>query len=159
SKTPLLLLPSPIPPLSFLLLSFFFLMLRRPPRSTLFPYTTLFRSHEARLAVHLGAARAAPARLAVPAAGEVARQVGLHVVHGVEHDHALLLRHRVVLEAARLAVAPEDAEQGVHQTSPSTTRLSSSGRGGMGSCTTVIRSPWRRTMTFTVPKCWSESGY
>src|SRR5437762_12494495 len=28
----------------FLLLSFFFLMIRRPPRSTLFPYTTLFRS-------------------------------------------------------------------------------------------------------------------
>src|SRR6266487_2702033 len=27
-------------------LSFFFLMLRRPPRSTLFPYTTLFRSSE-----------------------------------------------------------------------------------------------------------------
>src|SRR2546427_11487805 len=26
------------------LLSFFFLMIRRPPRSTLFPYTTLFRS-------------------------------------------------------------------------------------------------------------------
>src|SRR5437763_16332060 len=24
---------------------FFFLLLRRPPRSTLFPYTTLFRSH------------------------------------------------------------------------------------------------------------------
>src|SRR2546421_4081873 len=27
-------------------LPFFFLMIRRPPRSTLFPYTTLFRSHE-----------------------------------------------------------------------------------------------------------------
>src|SRR5215471_15793036 len=27
--------------------SFFFLMIRRPPRSTLFPYTTLFRSHAA----------------------------------------------------------------------------------------------------------------
>src|SRR6266702_7286442 len=26
-------------------LIFFFLMIRRPPRSTLFPYTTLFRSH------------------------------------------------------------------------------------------------------------------
>src|SRR3712207_7544966 len=26
--------------------SFFFLMIRRPPRSTLFPYTTLFRSVE-----------------------------------------------------------------------------------------------------------------
>src|SRR5438045_8380516 len=30
--------------LSFLSLFFFFLMIRRPPRSTLFPYTTLFRS-------------------------------------------------------------------------------------------------------------------
>src|SRR3712207_9500523 len=29
---------------------FFFLMIRRPPRSTLFPYTTLFRSPEDRLA-------------------------------------------------------------------------------------------------------------
>src|SRR5256885_3660735 len=28
----------------FLVLFFFFLMIRRPPRSTLFPYTTLFRS-------------------------------------------------------------------------------------------------------------------
>src|SRR5260370_2833934 len=29
-----------------LLASFFFLMIRRPPRSTLFPYTTLFRSFQ-----------------------------------------------------------------------------------------------------------------
>src|SRR2546425_13311456 len=28
---------------------FFFLMIRRPPRSTLFPYTTLFRSREQEL--------------------------------------------------------------------------------------------------------------
>src|SRR3712207_7211916 len=33
---------------------FFFLMIRRPPRSTLFPYTTLFRSSEEHLARHLG---------------------------------------------------------------------------------------------------------
>src|SRR5437870_9804249 len=32
-----------------LLFIFFFLMLRRPPRSTLFPYTTLFRSNDRRL--------------------------------------------------------------------------------------------------------------
>src|SRR2546425_8944809 len=32
-----------MPLLSFFF--FFFLMIRRPPRSTLFPYTTLFRSH------------------------------------------------------------------------------------------------------------------
>src|SRR3989442_9918058 len=31
-------------------LFFFFLMIRRPPRSTLFPYTTLFRSLAARAA-------------------------------------------------------------------------------------------------------------
>src|SRR2546430_3171533 len=31
-------------------LFFFFLMIRRPPRSTLFPYTTLFRSDDARAA-------------------------------------------------------------------------------------------------------------
>src|SRR3712207_8425751 len=30
--------------MSFCELLFFFLMIRRPPRSTLFPYTTLFRS-------------------------------------------------------------------------------------------------------------------
>src|SRR2546430_10410310 len=30
---------------SIIVLYFFFLMIRRPPRSTLFPYTTLFRSH------------------------------------------------------------------------------------------------------------------
>src|SRR3712207_8459583 len=30
-----------------MLFSFFFLMIRRPPRSTLFPYTTLFRSFRA----------------------------------------------------------------------------------------------------------------
>src|SRR5690242_21122309 len=30
--------------LQFFLFFFFFLMIRRPPRSTLFPYTTLFRS-------------------------------------------------------------------------------------------------------------------
>src|SRR5437879_10596337 len=32
---------------------FFFLLIRRPPRSTLFPYTTLFRSHPC----HLGRQR------------------------------------------------------------------------------------------------------
>src|SRR6266403_4120577 len=31
----------------YILFIFFFLMIRRPPRSTLFPYTTLFRSREA----------------------------------------------------------------------------------------------------------------
>src|SRR6185295_20182504 len=33
---------------------FFFLMIRRPPRSTLFPYTTLFRSFRAALHAERG---------------------------------------------------------------------------------------------------------
>src|SRR5256885_2094570 len=33
-------------PSEYVLLFFFFLMIRRPPRSTLFPYTTLFRSRD-----------------------------------------------------------------------------------------------------------------
>src|SRR3989442_15805195 len=37
---------------SFLSHFFFFLMIRRPPRSTLFPYTTLFRSGVARDPAH-----------------------------------------------------------------------------------------------------------
>src|SRR5256885_3970618 len=39
---------------------FFFLMIRRPPRSTLFPYTTLFRSesHDEHRAHHQGERRA-----------------------------------------------------------------------------------------------------
>src|SRR2546430_14437995 len=36
---------------------FFFLMIRRPPRSTLFPYTTLFRSHRSCGRVGGGAGR------------------------------------------------------------------------------------------------------
>src|SRR5437899_4264570 len=35
--------------------SFFFLMIRRPPRSTLFPYTTLFRSARQHLLGQRGA--------------------------------------------------------------------------------------------------------
>src|SRR5258708_34791624 len=43
---------------------FFFLMIRRPPRSTLFPYTTLFRSRRHRMS-------AQPARLRATITAEV----------------------------------------------------------------------------------------
>src|SRR5260370_42693861 len=36
---------------------FFFLMIRRPPRSTLFPYTTLFRSQETNCPQAIGSER------------------------------------------------------------------------------------------------------
>ena len=46
-------------------------------------------AHEARLAVDLRAARAALARLAVPAASEIVGLGGLDPVNEVEHHHAL----------------------------------------------------------------------
>src|SRR5438046_6769610 len=58
-------------------LYFFFLLIRRPPRSTLFPYTTLFRSRRCRTpgasarARHArGARRASPARSGSPRSEE-----------------------------------------------------------------------------------------
>src|SRR5690606_41845169 len=41
---------------------FFFLMIRRPPRSTLFPYTTLFRSRLAAMASGVAEAKLAEQR-------------------------------------------------------------------------------------------------
>src|SRR3712207_8146179 len=43
---------------------FFFLMIRRPPRSTLFPYTTLFRSLELHTSLSLAADPLRPTILA-----------------------------------------------------------------------------------------------
>src|SRR6266487_332434 len=62
---------------------FFFLMIRRPPRSTLFPYTTLFRSH----AIDLD--HAGPGELASPPqqVNTVARQPALLPGVGVVRDH------------------------------------------------------------------------
>src|SRR5207253_10528012 len=54
----------PIPPY-FLVLSLLFLILRRPPRPTLFPYTTLFRSPRARPGAS-GARREERVRVARP---------------------------------------------------------------------------------------------
>src|SRR5439155_25101207 len=52
---PLLTFVKP-PFLSSFYFAFFFLLIRRPPRSTLFPYTTLFRSQHAVLDADLAGA-------------------------------------------------------------------------------------------------------
>src|SRR5208283_5849800 len=51
---------------------FFFLMIRRPPRSTLFPYTTLFRPDRLAAAQLLGAGSGRPQRFVL---GKVAVRV------------------------------------------------------------------------------------
>src|SRR2546427_7397828 len=56
---------------SFFLFFFFFLMIRRPPRSTLFPYTTLFRSWNERAVVLHQAGRREDAQASYRQAVEV----------------------------------------------------------------------------------------
>src|SRR3712207_6425846 len=92
-------------------MAFFFLMIRRPPRSTLFPYTTLFRSerpevvgpHLPRGAVERHASpscgRRGPGvgRIAqVPAAGAGAVELDLVIEAGLGHQapHDRLGRRR-----------------------------------------------------------------
>src|SRR5256885_15564807 len=72
------------------MLIFFFLMIRRPPRSTLFPYTTLFRSMaqlgflEGRENLHGKTPwveeKRVPARRSCPGHG-IVRMQALHVAH------------------------------------------------------------------------------
>src|SRR3712207_8652395 len=49
----------------------FFLMIRRPPRSTLFPYTTLFRSEDGEVEVVKAAASGGSILLGAVGAGEM----------------------------------------------------------------------------------------
>src|SRR3712207_7739774 len=61
----------------FIFSFFFFLMIRRPPRSTLFPYTTLFRSRPAwRVRVHRGGPLPGPGRDTALGAGPAAGRAG-----------------------------------------------------------------------------------
>src|SRR5438094_5580250 len=57
-----------------LVLAFFLLMIRRPPRSTLFPYTTLFRSRSG--------------------GADAARLADQPAVRGLQRDHAAVHRPR-----------------------------------------------------------------
>src|SRR2546425_2623125 len=79
-------------PLTFV---FFFLMIRRPPRSTLFPYTTLFRSssysprHRVRLQPGI---RQRSSRVSVPPATEAGPPCGIFFSRNgglVENHHRL----------------------------------------------------------------------
>src|SRR2546430_11225470 len=89
---------------------FFFLMIRQPPRSTLFPYTTLFRSHLRPLPVPLK-----PPPLAKPSFvhvivedGDLSTRVRGAVVRSEEHTSELQSQSnlvcRLLLEKKKKAV-------------------------------------------------------
>src|SRR2546422_11267990 len=76
---------------------FFFLMIRRPPRSTLFPYTTLFRSSRP--------VDAAVVEAFLTAVSPISLQVATQVLDQVEQDLIVQRRQRELqLEQARYEV-------------------------------------------------------
>src|SRR3989337_3092631 len=93
---------------------FFFLMIRRPPRSTLFPYTTLFRSSG--LGGHAG--RGDRSRAAQPPGGRDRKSTRLNSSHGsisyavfcLKKNNKQRTRHRHASSAA-LFLATAHARQ------------------------------------------------
>src|SRR3989442_15173008 len=87
-------------------------MIRRPPRSTLFPYTTLFRSRHRAPAV----ARRIDAEPGEP--GDLVGEIGIsrllplaavELRHDREHQEVeLRWRERVAADAYQIAAGPED---------------------------------------------------
>src|SRR5260370_42393848 len=78
--------------------SFFFLMIRRPPRSTLFPYTTLFRSLSAAFLVRERGARGDARARAGRRGGARARGPRRSEEHTSELQSHLNLVCRLLLE-------------------------------------------------------------
>src|SRR2546429_1670058 len=72
----------------FLYFVFFFLMIRRPPRSTLFPYTTLFRSRRQgrQQAKEVAAAEKAEMRITLGVTGGVAAYQAAELVRRLQQD-------------------------------------------------------------------------
>src|SRR2546429_3601711 len=77
---------------SALILFFFFLMIRRPPRSTLFPYTTLFRSNSSARTSAVGRARRRTSRVTSTAGAPRSEE------HTAELQSRLHLVCRLLLE-------------------------------------------------------------
>src|SRR3989449_3784617 len=102
-------------------------MIRRPPRSTLFPYTTLFRSH----AHHLGLRRDRVAEIDRrrelpvlaeedgPGSGQVHRHEGVRSEeHTSELQSRLHLVCRLLLEKKKNETDSKDVEAGTHILDP-----------------------------------------
>src|SRR3989442_7630138 len=91
-------------------LHFFFLMIRRPPRSTLFPYTTLFRS--------IANLRAASTNRRVSTAGAGHPETESNGTRSEEHTSELQSRPHLVCRLLLEKKKKKDhCEYGIHFTS------------------------------------------
>src|SRR5712675_732570 len=89
------------PALDYIKCFFFFLMIRRPPRSTLFPYTTLFRSRADDLDSAWFAAAVAASHAIRTQVFNAQNNIQLHggIGYTWEHDAHLYLRRARTLAA------------------------------------------------------------
>src|SRR2546422_7905917 len=97
---------------------FFFLMIRRPPRSTLFPYTTLFRSPVGHPDRSQQVAVEGPGDGGAWAAGRRCHEDLVHVVerseeHTSELQSRLHLVCRLLLEKKKKIASPEQTAIGI----------------------------------------------
>src|SRR2546428_3047590 len=116
-------------------------------------------AHEPRLAVDLGAARAALARLAIPAHREVGGLRGLDAVDEVEHHHPPIRLDAVLLEVPAAGVSAEHVHgDGRHHLRSWNSALRSGGISGSGSRLTWMRPSLSRTTTLTLPQVSSVYG-
>src|SRR2546427_10018181 len=87
-------------------------MIRRPPRSTLFPYTTLFRSSQRRAQAQAAAERTAEITAAVAdsqrAANDLRRAVPLHESGVISAQQFETLTSAAAAAAARLQARSEE---------------------------------------------------
>src|SRR5207249_11776017 len=97
-------------PLHYVHLCFLFLLIRRPPRSTLFPYTTLFRSRQPPPLSR--ATRAGPARQRVgrrlaprPARGRRPLATGEGLRRARDHDRAPRDRKSTRLNSSHVSIS------------------------------------------------------
>src|SRR3712207_8978231 len=110
-----------------MLIIFFFLMIRRPPRSTLFPYTTLFRSADAVAGEHVE--RVVDRALRAEVDGEVADHArgdaDADALRSEEHTSELQSRQYLVcrLLLAKHKVSPSAASETCRSSNTSPTTL------------------------------------
>src|SRR5687767_15622553 len=92
-------------------ISFFFLMIRRPPRSTLFPYTTLFRSSQASQEHPPGADQGRACRRDVSRGGRRPCQRGRSEEHTSELQSLAYLVCRLLLEKKKIKLKDSTQRQ------------------------------------------------
>src|SRR5262249_37493620 len=110
-------------------------------------------AHEPRLAVDLGAARAALPGLAVPPAREVVGLRRLDPVDDVQHDHALVALDAILLEVAAAGIAAEHPHrEGRHYFRSRKISRSSGGISGSGSRARMSCPSCRRSTTLYCPQ-------